>query len=137
MSALETSNGAGSPIVYRTTEEWARIKEISKQCFYALRPLLAARFIEEYHAAPPVLLDDLLKMDMSEQLRQAIDELLDVKKRTMKGEEKPQISVIREFIVNETARQKEIADNMSDDHNKDYAGVNRAYIDTISGKEHS
>lgn len=160
---------SGSPIVYRTTEEWTRIKEISKQYFsekaavyhyygtanstlqgyllgdsvrykkyfYALRPLLAARFIEEYHAAPPVLLDDLLKMDMSDQLRQAIDELLDVKKRTMKGEEKPQISVIREFIVNETARQKEIADNMSDDHNKDYAGLNRVFIDIISGKEHS
>ena len=114
---------SGSPIVYRTTEEWTRIKEISKQYFsekaavyhyygtanstlqgyllgdavrykkyfYALRPLLAARFIEEYHVAPPVLFDDLLKMDLSEELRQAIDELLEAKKRTTEGEENPQI----------------------------------------------
>ncbi len=159
---------SGSPIVYRTTEEWNRIKEISKQYFsekaavyhyygtanstlqgyllgdtvrykkyfYALRPLLAARFIEEYHVAPPVLFDDLLKMDLPEDLRQAIDELLEAKKRTTESEENPQMPVIREFIVSETERQKEIADNMNDDHNKDYAGLNRIFIDTISGKEH-
>ena len=108
---------SGSPIVYRTTEEWARIKEISKQYFsekaavyhyygtanstlqgyllgdmvrykkyfYALRPLLAARFIEEYHEAPPVLFDDLLKMNLPEDLRQAIDELLEAKKKNGNG----------------------------------------------------
>ena len=93
-----------SPIIYRTTQEWARIKEVSKQYFsekgavyhyygtakrtlqdylledtvrykkyfYAIRPLLAARYIEEYHTAPPVLFDDLLKMDLPQDLRQAI-----------------------------------------------------------------
>ena len=110
---------SGSPIVYRTTEEWSRIKEVSKQYFsekaavyhyygtanstlqgyllgdmvrykkyfYALRPLLAARFIEEYHEAPPVLFDDLLKMNLPTDLRQAIAELLEAKKRTTEAEE--------------------------------------------------
>lgn len=158
-----------SPIVYRTTDEWARIKEVSKQYFsekaavyhyygtanstlqgyllgdtvrykkyfYALRPLLAARYIEKYHTAPPVLFDDLLKMDLPEYLRQAIDELLEVKKRTTEGEENPQMPAIREFIEIETARQKQIADDLDDDHNRDYAELNRIFADTIAGKEHS
>lgn len=152
-----------SPIVYRTTEEWARIKEVSKQYFsekgavyhycgtanrtlqnylledtvrykkyfYAIRPLLAARYIEEYHTAPPVLFDDLLKMDLPGDLRQAIEELLIVKKRTAEGEENPQMPVIKEFIETETARQKKIADNLEDDHNKDYAALNCVFVDII------
>lgn len=154
----------GSPIVYRTSNEWVGIKEVSKQYFsekaavchyygtanstfqryllgdtvrykkyfYALRPLLAAQYIEKYHTAPPVLFDDLLKIDLSEELRQAINELLEVKKRTVEGEENPQMSVIREFIETETARQKEIADSLEDDHNKDYTALNRIFIDIIT-----
>ena len=154
---------SGSPIVYRTTEEWTRIKEISKQFFsekaavyhyygtanstlqgyllgdavrykkyfYALRPLLATRFIEEYHVAPPVLFDDLLKMDLPEALRQAIDELLEAKKRTTEGEENPQMPVIRDFIVSETERQKQIADDLKDDHNKDWTALNRLFAEII------
>ena len=154
---------SGSPIVYRTTKEWSRIKEVSKQFFsekaavyhyygtanstlqgylvgdavrykkyfYALRPLLAARFIEEYHVAPPVLFDDLLKMDLPEELRQAIDELLEAKKRTTEGEENPQMPVIRDFIVSETERQKQIADDLEDDHNKDWTALNRLFAEII------
>ena len=154
---------SGSPIVYRTTEEWSRIKEVSKQYFsekaavyhyygtanstlqgyllgdmvrykkyfYALRPLLAARFIEENHAAPPVLFDDLLKMDLPGELRQAIDELLEAKKRTTESDENPQMPVIREFIASETERQKQIADDLEDDHNRDWTALNRLFSDVI------
>ena len=96
---------SGSPIVYRTTPEWKKITEVSKQYFseksavyhyygtanktyheyltggkvrykkyfYALRPLMASMYIEEKHMAPPVLFDDLLKMDIPAELRAAID----------------------------------------------------------------
>ena len=154
---------SGSPIVYRTTDEWNRIREVSKQYFseksavyhyygtanstyqeylqgdtvrykkyfYALRPLLAAEYIEKYHAAPPVLFDDLLKMELSVELRQAIDELLEIKKKTTEGEEKPHMPVIRDFIMSETERQKEIADNLADDHNKDWMALNRLFMEII------
>ena len=102
-----------------------------KKYFYALRPLLAARFIEEYHVAPPVLFDDLLKMDLPEALRQAIYELLEAKKRTTEGEENPQMPVIRDFIVSETERQKQIADDLEDDHNKDWTALNRLFAEII------
>ena len=154
---------SGSPIVYRTMDDWARVKETAKQYFseksavyhyygtanntlceylrgetvrykkyfYALRPLLAAQYIERFHKTPPVLFDDLLQMELPETLRAAIDELLEIKKVTTEKEENPQMPVIREFIETETARQKEIANALPDDHNKDWTLLNRLFSEII------
>lgn len=65
------------------------------------------------------------------------NELLEVKKRTTKGEENPQMPVIIEFIQSETARQKEIADNLKDDHNRNWTALNSIFAEIITGKEHS
>ena len=151
---------SGSPIVYRTTEDWAKIREVSRQYFsekaavyhyygtanstfqeylqgdtvrykkyfYALRPLLAAQYIEQKHSAPPVLFDDLMKLDMPPELRNGIEELLELKKKTTEKEENPQIPAIREFIESEVARQKEIADSLPDDHNRDWTALNRLFV---------
>lgn len=156
---------SGSPIVYRTTDEWNRIREVSeryfseksavyhyygtanstyqgylqgdtvryKKYFYALRPLLAAQYIEKYHVAPPVLFDDLLKLDMSSELRDAIDELLEIKKHTTEKDENPQMPVIRDFIESEVARQKVIADELADDHNKNWDALNKIFSEVIKG----
>lgn len=155
---------SGSPIVYRTTEDWNRIREVSRQYFseksavyhyygtanstlqeylsgdmvrykkyfYAIRPLLAAQYIEKYHEAPPVLFDELLKLELPQDLRAAIDELLEIKKITTEKEENPQITVIREFIESETARQKDIADKLADDHNKDRTALDQVFRSVIS-----
>lgn len=149
----------GSPIVYRTTPEWGKIADISKQYFsektavyhyygtanstlqgylmgdtvrykkyfYALRPLLAAWYIEKNHQAPPVLFSDLLCLDISPELRSAIDELLEIKKHTTEGEQNPHLPVIKAFIESETARQKEIADTLPDDHNRDWGALNELF----------
>ena len=159
---------SGSPIVYRTTAQWDRIRQVSaqyfseksavyhyygtanstlqeylqgetvryKKYFYALRPLLAAQYIECYHEAPPVLFEDLisaelLKNGFSMELKAAIDELLEVKQHTTEKEEKPQMPVIRAFIEEETARQKGIADQLADDHNRDWAALNQVFREVI------
>lgn len=156
---------SGSPTVYRTTEEWTRIAEVSKlyfsqkaavyhyygmayrtlqgdllgdmvrykKYFYALRPLLAAQYVEKHHTAPPVLFDDLLRMDIPADLRWAIDELLEVKKRTVEWEENPQLPAIKEFIESETAKQKEIADRLEDDRNRDWTALNRIFLEITCG----
>ncbi len=157
----------GSPIVYRTTEEWKRVQEVSKlyfcekaavyhyygtanstlqeylqgdsvqykKYFYALRPLLAARYIEAYHKAPPVLFGELLQseMEMSQEIRTAIEELLEIKKRTTEKEENPQMPVIRSFIESEVERQKEIADHLTDDHNKDWMELDQMFREIVCG----
>ncbi len=154
---------SGSPIVYRTTEEWGRIREVSKQYFsektaiyqyygtanstyqeylqgdmvrykkyfYALRPLLAAQYIEKNHVAPPVRFEELLVPDLDPKLREAIDRLLEIKKQTTEKEENPQIPEIRSFIEAEIERQKKIADELPDDHNKDWNALNRVFAEVL------
>lgn len=153
----------GSPVVYRTTEEWERVCAVAKdyfsektavchyygtangtyqeylktdlvrykKYFYALRPLLAANYIEKYHTAPPVLFNDLLKLELPLDLRMAIDDLLKIKKKTTEGEENPQIPLIREFIEKEIVRQKEISNIITDDHNRDMSSLNNVFREIL------
>ncbi len=154
---------SGSPVVYRTTETWKRIRGAAegyfsekaaayhyygtamktwtehltgetvryKKYFYALRPLLAARYIERCHAVPPVLFDDLLRTDIEPTLRSAIDLLLEKKKSTTEGEYDPHIPAIRDFIRDELPKQKVLCDAMPDDRNKDWSLLNRCFADVI------
>lgn len=156
---------SGSPVVYRTTPEWERIREVSKQYFsektavchyygtanstymeylqgervrykkyfYALRPLLATEYIERYHEAPPVLFDDLLKLELPETFRNALDELLEIKKRTTEKEENPQMPVIKAFIEEELKKQKEIGDALPNDHNRNLEALNQIFRELLEG----
>lgn len=98
-----------------------------KKYFYALRPLLACRYIEEYNCPPPVLFDDLLKLSLPQNLRHGIEKLLEIKKVTDELDLNPQIPVIYDFIQSELEVQKEIADTTKDDHKKDWDQLNKIF----------
>ena len=102
-----------------------------KKYFYALRPLLAAMWIEQKHQIPPVLFDDLLKLDIDPELRAAIQYLLERKKVTTEKESNPQIPAIRSFIENELQRQKAIGNSLPEDRNTDWTALNRCFLQII------
>lgn len=102
-----------------------------KKYFYALRPLLAAQFIEKYHSVPPVLFDDLLKMEIEPALRTVIGKLLEIKKVTTEGEYNPHIPKIRDFIQEELPRQKAICDSLPDDRNTNWKALNDCFAKAI------
>ncbi|SFR65204.1 nucleotidyltransferase domain-containing protein [Anaeromicropila populeti] len=104
-----------------------------KKYFYALRPLLACKYIEEYHCPPPVVFDELLNLNLPDSLRTGIDELLKIKKITDEKDLNPQIPVIYEFIKNELEIQKEISQTLEDDHNKDWQMLNTVFMNTLNG----
>ena len=102
-----------------------------KKYFYALRPLLAANYIEEKQCPPPVLFDDLMKMEMPEELRTGIEELLEKKKVTQEKDLNPQLPVIQKFIESELERQKLLTDSMERDRREDWELLNRLFRETI------
>ncbi len=106
-----------------------------KKYFYALRPLLAARYTETYQCPPPVLFDDLMKMEMPESLRTGIEELLERKKVTDEKDLNPQIPVIRSFIEAELERQKELLLEIEDDRKKDWGLLNRVFQENIGASD--
>ena len=99
-----------------------------KKYFYALRPLLAGKYIQEYHCPPPVLFDDLMKMDMPEELRNGINELLEIKKRSDEREKGVQISIIQDFIINEIRRQENYVKGIADDRNREWKSLNDIFL---------
>ena len=102
-----------------------------KKYFYALRPLLAAQYIEHFHTVPPVLFEDLLKMKIEPTLRTAIGNLLEIKKVTTEGEYNPHIPEVRDFIREELPRQKAICDSLPDDRNTDWTALNDCFAKII------
>lgn len=86
-----------------------------KKYFYALRPLLACRYIRAHGRPAPVLFEELLDADLPAALADGIAELMARKAGTKEGEEHPQIPVIREYIVQELANQKMWVQNAPDD----------------------
>lgn len=102
-----------------------------KKYFYALRPLLACKYIEEYNCPPPVLFDERLKLSLPKELKDGIDNLLEIKKVTEEKDLNPQIPVIQEFIKNELVMQKQIADTRKDDHKKDWSDINHVFYETL------
>ncbi len=106
-----------------------------KKYFYALRPLLAANYIERYHQVPPVRFDDLMKMEMDAQLRATIEELLEIKKRTTEGEENPHMPVIRSFLEQELQRQRTLCSALPDDRNPDCTALDDCFVRLI-GLDH-
>ena len=103
-----------------------------KKYFYALRPLLACRYIEQYHRVPPVLFEELLKIELPEKLRRGIDELLEVKRVTDESELSPHMPIILNFIEEELGRQKQKADEMKDDRQKEWDALNQVFLTVLS-----
>jgi len=102
-----------------------------KKYFYALRPLLACKYIEEYNCPPPVKFEDLLILPLSEELHKGIQDLLEIKKVTEEKDFNPQIPVIYDFIQTEIEKQKRIADSMDDDHTKTWETLNKIFLDIV------
>lgn len=132
-----------------TFEGYLREERVKyKKYFYALRPLLACRYIEHHHEIPPVLFDELyhekrtdghdgmpqrvLNMELPKELYDSIRELLEVKKNTDEKELSPHMPVIIEFIRSELERQKQIVDTMEDDRRTEWETLNEIFLDVLS-----
>lgn len=98
-----------------------------KKYFYALRPLLAGKYIQEYKCPPLVLFDDLMKLDIPKDLHNGIVELLEIKKKSDEREEGIQIQVIRDFIADEIIRQKAYVDSIVDDRKCEWKELNDVF----------
>ena len=148
-----------SPVVYKTTRQWADIRQVSDTCFsekaavyhyygtarntyeeylcgdlvsykkyfYALRPLFAAIYIEQFHSIPPVAFAELVQSVQKEELAPVIAELLERKKVTREKMMNPHMPQIRQFIEEELSRQKQIADSLPDDHRNDWTELNACF----------
>ena len=102
-----------------------------KKYFYALRSLLAAKYIREHGIPAPVLFDDLMKQELPRELSREIARLLTVKRNSDEAERRLQNPTVQEYIARELERQKAIADQMPDDRNYDWRELNRIFFNLL------
>lgn len=105
-----------------------------KKYFYALRPLLAARYIENRHGEPPVLFEQL-EGELPAELRETVGRLLEIKRQTAESEKLPAIAPISAFIKKELEFQREMLAKLPDDRNPDYSGLNGILRGTVLGTQ--
>lgn len=81
-----------------------------KKYFYALRPVLAARWIEKFNEFPPLEFSTLLEALVPEgELKNEIQVLLERKKAGDELDLEPKIQVINDFLNGEIVRLREYA----------------------------
>ncbi len=103
-----------------------------KKYFYALRPLLACRYIEAYNSAPPMEFEKLRPM-LPAKLEEAVDHLLEIKRRTDESGRGEHIPAITEFIENELENQREILTSMVRDGSRSSEPLNEVFRSLILG----
>lgn len=105
-----------------------------KKYIYALRPLLACRFIETYHSVPPVKFDTLLQQDLPQELTAGIDRMLEIKAQSDEKELNPHIPVIRKYIADEIVRYEQILKEMADDRKPDWGSLDSIFLWVLQQK---
>lgn len=132
-----------SPIVYKTSDAFNKLKAISKsyyspkknlyhywhmansnfqkylqtesvrikKYFYVIRPLLAAKWVVEKGAQPPMLFSELIKEELPPELYGIIQRLLEMKQNISEMGLSSKISELDEFIDEELIVIKKAADD--------------------------
>ena len=81
-----------------------------KKYFYALRPLLAAKWILDKKTAPPMLFEELMKAELEEELKPELDRLLELKKSLPEMGMAPKIPVLDVYIQQKMLEIKSLAE---------------------------
>lgn len=102
-----------------------------KKYIYALRPLLACKFIEDKHAVPPVRFGDLLKQELPGELSEEIEEMLAIKARSDEKDLNLRMPVIQKYIESEIARYEQLTKSMEDDRKSDWKVLDKVFLKVL------
>ena len=103
-----------------------------KKYFYALRPILACRWVLDRKTPPPVLFSALADAELPAGLVPSVDRLLDLK---INGPEKMVIPPIREInrYLDDSMEELTIAmSQLPEEAQRDWAPLNQFFLDEIS-----
>ena len=99
-----------------------------KKYIYALRPLLACKYIETNHAIPPVRFDDLCKQVLPKELSEEIEMMLTIKAKSDEKDRNPKMPVIQKFIEEEIVRYGQLSKEMADDRTPDWEVLDNVFL---------
>jgi len=101
-----------------------------KKYFYALRPILACRWIEKYHSVPPILFDDLVKELLPSQMQEHVSRLLDIKINGSEGMEIEPIMPIQYYIIKNIKELDAYVQSVREEK-KDWKALNQFFLEEL------
>ena len=107
-----------------------------KKYIYALRPLLACRYIETCHCVPPVRFDELLRQNLPDELTVQINEMLQVKARSDEKDRNPGLPVLRKYIAKEIDRYEQMLKKMPEDRVLDWERLDQIFLASLQSGPH-
>lgn len=99
-----------------------------KKYFYALRPILACKWIEEKKCPPPVLFQELADAVLEEDMKPRIEELVKKKMEMVESEKGERIDEINGYLADRLLYYKQKTDSLEDDRNREWGPLNQAFI---------
>lgn len=102
-----------------------------KKYFYALRPILACKWIEQKKCSPPVLFSELVEEILEEEMKQIVQELIRQKAKMTEDETGKRLDKLNGYIKRNIEKYKEIIANLPEDRNPDWQELNRLFLDII------
>lgn len=106
-----------------------------KKYFYALRPILACKWIEEKKCPPPVLFDELFNTVLEDEMKAPVEELLAKKMQMSESDKAPKMEVINRYLEEKLAYYKARVESMEDDRNPDWEPLEEIFRRLVNDKE--
>ncbi|KZX05606.1 hypothetical protein A4221_04250 [Streptococcus oralis] len=101
-----------------------------KKYFYALRPILACRWIEKYHSVPPILFDDLVKELLPDEMKEHVLRLLDTKVKEPEGMEIDPIMPIQYYIIKNIKELNAYVQSVREEK-KEWEALNQFFLEEL------
>ena len=99
-----------------------------KKYFYALRPILAAKWITEKRTPPPMLFEELVKAELDDDMKPIVEMLTDLKVNSPEKAYGERIEELNNYININLERLNSAAENMPSDKIKDWQLLNEAFL---------
>lgn len=100
----------------------------AKKYFYALRPLLACRWILRTNTPPPMRFAELVAADLPTYLYESVQELLRIKMEVPELKLIPRVDEINNFIEEEIPRLKEKIWSLPEERRQGYDELNALFL---------
>lgn len=123
-------------IAHNTNRDFLKGERVRyKKYLYALRPLLACKFIAERKEQPPVAFDELVRAAAPDALLPAIEELLAAKAHMNEKDEAPRIPAVDAFIEDALARYGEPPADWPKDDTRPWEPLEELFCNIVGAPE--
>lgn len=102
-----------------------------KKYLYALRPLLACKYIEERHSQPPIDFHELVRVVAPEGLKPSIEKLLAAKAKMNEKDTGPRIPEIDAFIDESLVKYGALSKEMESDLVEDAGPLDDVFLEIL------